>query len=62
MTIPAEYTAGQAATYKALKTAINADVPVMFQGEIPEAALQTFATTLAKAAIDAAAAVRAQHS
>jgi hypothetical protein len=59
MTTPAEYTAGMAAAMTVLKDKESAYVPKLFQSEIIVEMLQDFANAMSRAAIDAAAAVRA---
>ena len=59
MTTPAEYTAGMAAIMTVLKDTETAYVPKLFQSQITVEMLQDIASKAAKAAIDAAATVRA---
>lgn len=54
MATQAQYDAAAAAALKVLQTEIAKEVPAMFQSEIPQQLLQSFATEVSKASVDAA--------
>jgi hypothetical protein len=60
MTVQAEYDAGISAALTIAHADIKADVPVFIQPEVPMDVLDREVTRIAKAVIDAAAAVRAK--
>jgi len=62
MTTPAEYAAATTAILDLVQADIKSVIPVIFQSEIPAEQVKTFAAVAAKAALDAAAGVRAQQS
>jgi hypothetical protein len=61
MATTAEYQLAAAAVLKIVQADIEKNVPVMFQGEIPQDIVKQFAADAAKAAIDTVDADRAKH-
>lgn len=57
MATQAQYTAATAAIMLVINADIQADVPAMFRGQIPQDKLREFAIEAAKAAVDAALAM-----